>query len=240
MLMWIVTDVAPYRDGPAGVHGVLPQARTALAELAALAGLDARPLDSVAELDATAVQEGGVLALFTIGETRFTGEQRAAIAGTWMAGKLAVLGVHAATDACHAWDEYGTILGARFDGHPWTQPIDLEVADPTHPATSHLAGTWPWHDEVYMFKDLRPDARILLRAGSNQLDLSVPGARQPAWGFPMAWCLEDGGRTFYTSLGHFPSAWENPVYLRHLAGGLGWLLSGTSPTIVPEPPGHAT
>ncbi len=30
-------------------------------------------------------------------------------------------------------------------------------------------------------------------------------------------------RSFYTALGHFPLAWELPVYLRHLAGGLAWL-----------------
>ncbi len=37
--MLIVTQVAPYVDGPAGVHGVLTQASTGLVELAGLAGL---------------------------------------------------------------------------------------------------------------------------------------------------------------------------------------------------------
>ena len=32
------------------------------------------------------------------------------------------------------------------------------------------------------------------------------------------------GRVFYTSLGHFPGAWETPAYLRHLQGGLAWVL----------------
>jgi type 1 glutamine amidotransferase len=34
---------------------------------------------------------------------------------------------------------------------------------------------------------------------------------------------------FSTSLGHFPSAWESPPYLRHLAGGLAWALGRTAP-----------
>ena len=38
--LFIVTQVAPYGDGPAGVHGVLPQAAVALAELGAMAGLE--------------------------------------------------------------------------------------------------------------------------------------------------------------------------------------------------------
>ncbi len=98
------------------------------------------------------------------------------------------------------------------------------MVDPGHPATAHLGARWPWHDEVYLFRDLRPDARVLLRLADDQVDLAAPGGRLPDCGFPLAWCIEDGpARSFYTALGHFPLAWELPVYLRHLAGGLAWL-----------------
>ena len=85
--------------------------------------------------------------------------------------------------------------------------------------------TWHWHDEVYQFRDLRPDAQVLLRVRDGELDLDAPGARPPSFGYPLAWCFAEGdGRVFSTSLGHFPSAWESPDYLRHLAGGLAWAL----------------
>ena len=59
----------------------------------------------------------------------------------------------------------------------------------------------------------------------DQLDMSVCGARRPSIGFPLAWCFTEGkGRVFYTALGHFPAAWETPAYLRHLQGGLAWVL----------------
>ncbi|MDQ1381851.1 MAG: uncharacterized protein QOJ71_2570, partial [Actinomycetota bacterium] len=46
-----------------------------------------------------------------------------------------------------------------------------------------------------------------------------------SFGYPLSWCFAEGdGRVFSSSLGHFPSAWESPAYLRHLAGGLGWAL----------------
>ena len=132
--------------------------------------------------------------------------------------------MHSATDASHTWPEYGDIIGARFDGHPWTQDFAIDVVDPAHPATAHLGEQWDWRDEVYLFRDLRPDAHVLLRLGEDQVDLSAPGGRVPDCGFPLAWSIEDGpARTFYTALGHFPLAWELPVYLRHLAGGLAWL-----------------
>jgi uncharacterized protein len=222
--MLIVTQVSPYVDGPAGVHGTLPQAVTALCELADLAGLTPVPVSDVRAVSPDLLAAAGVLALFTIGETPWSPEQKEAAFASWRSGNLRVLGIHSATDASHTWPEYGTFVGARFDGHPWTQDFAIDVVDPGHPATAHLGARWPWHDEVYLFRDLRPDARVLLRLADDQVDLAAPGGRVPDCGFPLAWCIEDGpARSFYTALGHFPLAWELPVYLRHLAGGLAWL-----------------
>ena len=73
----------------------------------------------------------------------------------------------------------------------------MEVVEPAHPATAHLGDTWQWHDEIYLFRSLRPDARVLLRLADGQVDLSVPGGRVPDCGFPLAWCHgeEKGARS---------------------------------------------
>jgi type 1 glutamine amidotransferase len=224
--MLIVTQVAPYVDGPAGVHGVLGQATTGLVELAELSGLSPVVVDDVRDLAPDQMASARVLALFTIGETPFSAGQRSEAFGAWRTGDLRVLGVHSATDACHTWPDYGLVLGARFDGHPWTQDFTIDVVDRDHPATAHLGDRWQWHDEVYLFRALRPDARVLLRLAEDQVDLSAPGGRVPECGFPLAWCVqESAARSFYSALGHFPGAWETPAYLRHLSGGLAWLLS---------------
>ncbi len=220
-----VTQVAPYQRGPAGVHGVLGQAAVALAELGAMAGLEPRVVYDVGGIDPEELTAGGVLALFTIGETPWSTRQRAAIFEALSGGRLAVLGIHSATDACRDWPDYGRILGGRFDGHPWTVNFTVEVTALSHPATAHMGDSFAWHDEVYLFSDLRPDAAVLLRVAEGQLDMTVPGAKRPSHGFPLCWCFEEGrGRVFYTSLGHFSGAWETPAYLEHLAGGLRWLL----------------
>jgi type 1 glutamine amidotransferase len=221
-----VTQVAPYRDGPAGVHGVLDQAEIGVGQIAELNGLRARRVDDVRTLDAAALRDARALALFTIGETPWDGAQRTSILDGLRRGALAVVAIHSATDSCYGWPEYGEIVGARFDGHPWTQSFSAVVTDPTHPACAHLGDRWDWHDEVYQFRDLRPDAHILLRVPDAQLDLDTPGARRPSFGYPVAWCFREGaGRVFSTALGHFPGAWESPAYLRHLAGGLAWALA---------------
>lgn len=222
--MLIVTQVAPYVDGPAGVHGVLGQAATGLSELASMTGLSPTVVTDVADVSPDRLAAARVLALFTIGETPWSAAQRVAVQQAWQEGGLRLLGVHSATDANHGWAEYGSMLGARFDGHPWTQDFAIRVVDADHPATAHLGARWQWRDEVYLFAGLRPDARVLLRLAEDQVDLSAPGGRVPECGFPLAWSVEeDDARTFYSALGHFPGAWETPAYLQHLAGGLAWL-----------------
>ncbi len=220
-----VTQVAPYHDGPAGVHGVLDQAAIGVAQVAELHGLRPERIADVRELPVDAIRGARALALFTIGETPWSIEQRHAIVEQVRAGRLAVCAIHSATDSCYGWPEYGALVGARFDGHPWTQTFVADVLEPTHPACAHLGADWRWHDEVYQFRELRPDAQVLLRVRAGELDATAAGARSPAFGYPLAWCFSEGkGRAFSTSLGHFPAAWESPTYLRHLAGGLGWAL----------------
>jgi type 1 glutamine amidotransferase len=224
-----VTQVAPYRDGPAGAHSVLEQSATAMAELADAAGLRYERCTDVRTLDGDALSRAAVVGLFTIGETPWSAAQRSSLLDRLRAGQLAVVAVHSATDSCYGWDDYGRMVGARFNGHPWTQSFTLDVLESDHPALRHLGATWRWHDEVYQFRDLRSDARVLLRVPDSELDLTVPGAQRPEFGFPLSWCFTEGsGRVFSTTLGHFPGACESVDYLRHLAGGLAWAMgSGT-------------
>jgi len=171
-----------------------------------------------------------VVALFTIGETPWSPAQRSLFLEGVRSGRTSVVAVHSATDSCHGWDDYGLLVGGRFAGHPWTCSFTVDVLEPTHPAVAHFGATLLWHDELYLFRDLRPDARILLAARPDGLEpeehpegvaRSTGTGRET--GYPLSWCFTEGaGRVFSTSLGHFAHAWENPSYLRHLAGGLDW------------------
>jgi type 1 glutamine amidotransferase len=42
---------------------------------------------------------------------------------------------------------------------------------------------------------------------------------------PLAWYMEvEGGREFYTALGHKKEDYENPILYRHILGGLLWAM----------------
>ena len=118
-----------------------------------------------------------------------------------------MLGVHSATDASHTWPEYGAVLGARFDGHPWTQDFAIDVVDRDHPATAHLGARVGVARRGLPLP--RPASRRPGAAAPGRRTRSTcprPGGRVPDCGFPLAWCIEDGaGRTFYSALGHFPA-----------------------------------
>ena len=227
-----VTEVAPYeRDrvegAPrlAGVHRVLGQSAAALAEMADVVGLRFLHSNDVRGLPTGTLDRCRVLALFTIGETPWSQAQRRQILSRVRVGDTHVMAIHSATDSCLSWKEFGPLVGARFDGHPWTQQLTIDLADTDHAATRDLPSPWLLEDEIYLFRDLRPDAHVLLRLRPDGLDMSRPGARVPEVGFPLAWSFSEGsGRVFYTALGHFPEAYENVIYLGHLYGGLSWLL----------------
>jgi type 1 glutamine amidotransferase len=198
---------------------------TAVSQLAESAGLEFVHAADVRNLPDQTLADATVVALFTIGETPWSATQRASLLNGVRSGRTGIVAIHAATDSCYGWDEYVSLVGARFNGHPWTQDISLDVRDPAHPAVAHLGAMWAWHDEVYQFRDLRADARVLLSVDASQLDLSRPGVVVQPFGLPLSWCFEEGaGRVFSTSLGHFPAAWETPAFLRHVDGGLRWAL----------------
>ena len=66
---------------------------------------------------------------------------------------------------------------------------------------------------------------MLLRIPADRLDLVAHDVTEPAFGFPLSWCADEGrGRVFTTALGHFPACWESNAFLAHVAGGLTWAL----------------
>lgn len=126
------------------------------------------------------------------------------------------VGVHAATDTEYDWQWYGNLVGAYFDSHPAQQEAVIDVQDTTNIATNFLPRRWKRLDEWYNFKWISPNLHVLLTIDEN----SYKGGKNAGF-HPMAWYHNyDGGRAFYTELGHTDESYSDPLYLRHLLGGI--------------------
>lgn len=128
------------------------------------------------------------------------------------------MGIHAATDCEYDWQWYGNLSGAYFGGHPAQQTATLHIVDPNNISTKHLPDPWVRKDEWYSFKWMAKDLHVLITIDEKSYDL---GKIKPMGNHPMAWYHEyDGGRAFYTELGHVEESYTDPLYLRHILGGI--------------------
>ncbi len=126
------------------------------------------------------------------------------------------VGIHAASDTEYGWPWYGKLVGAYFLSHPKVQHADIHVIDKSHLSTEHLPDVWNRRDEWYDFKDLNHEVKLLMRLDEQ----SYQGGKMGEY-HPIAWYHEyDGGRVFYTALGHTKEAFDEPEFLQHIVGGI--------------------
>ncbi|MEC3905676.1 ThuA domain-containing protein [Tamlana sp. 2201CG12-4] len=134
------------------------------------------------------------------------------------------VGIHAATDTEYEWPWYNKLVGAYFKGHPKVQEAKLNVIDKNHPATEVLDSIWIKTDEWYNFKNINPDINVLI-----ELDETSYKGGKNGKNHPIAWYHDyDGGRAFYTGLGHTKETFENPEFLVHLLGGIRYAIGENS------------
>lgn len=133
------------------------------------------------------------------------------------------VGIHAASDTEYDWPWYGKMVGGYFESHPEVQSADIHVHDHTHPATAHLPEIWRHKDEWYDFKDLNKEVNILMTIDEE----SYKGGKMGSF-HPVSWYhAYDGGRAFYTALGHTKASYDDADFLQHLAGGIAYALGKT-------------
>ena len=127
------------------------------------------------------------------------------------------VGVHSAADTEYDWPWYGELMGAYFQGHPPIQEATIQFEDRNHPATANLPDRWTVRDEWYNYRaNPRGDVHVLAT-----LDEQTFNGGNMDFDHPIAWAHEyDGGRAFYTGLGHVEAVYDTSVMQEHLLGGI--------------------
>ncbi|MBN1819762.1 MAG: ThuA domain-containing protein [Prolixibacteraceae bacterium] len=136
--------------------------------------------------------------------------------------------LHSANATERQWSWYWALVGGKFIRHAPYQKFDVVVIDKDHPSTSPLPQRWTIEDECYYSFQLNPDIHILLAADMTTVE-DEGKAEYPdeTFGerFPLCWCHNfEGGRQWYSAIGHNPEFYEDELFRAHIRGGILWIL----------------
>lgn len=159
----------------------------------------------------------------------------------YVEGGGSLMGIHGAGDDSHHWDWYEHhLLGAKFSHHPINpqfQQADLLLDPQKDSLFSGLPQKWSHTDEWYVFFEnprqkgfniiytingeaINPNGNILFVTSKNF------GMGKD---HPVAWYKQTGkGKTFYTSIGHNETAWQNENVVQLLETALRWTNNRTN------------
>jgi type 1 glutamine amidotransferase len=127
------------------------------------------------------------------------------------------VGIHAASDSGYNWAWYGQLVGTYFRQHPAQQNALIKVEDANHPSTQGLPAQYTKFDEWYDFRDNpRPNVHVLTTLDESTYSGGTMGADHPN-----TWCHNfDGGRAWYTGMGHTTESFSEANFLHLLLGGI--------------------
>lgn len=200
-------------------HSSIAPAKNAVLKLASENGFiaDTTEMDSVFT-DAILNKYSAVVFINTTGDV-LNHRQEIALERFIQAGG-GFAGIHAASDTEYDWGWYGELVGGYFNGHPEIQNAKLRVHNKDHSATSHLDTVWLKKDEWYNFRNLDSSNKVLITIDETSYDGGTNGTYHP-----MSWYKEyDGGRSFYTALGHTDESYTDSVFLKHILGGINYAI----------------
>lgn len=142
------------------------------------------------------------------------------------------VGIHSASDTEYDWDWYTKMVGRMFHIHPTIQTAKLNIIDPTFPGLQGFANNKLWTDEWYEFGPEKISGlNYVLAVDETSYNPKVQWGPKKGEGMgklhPVSWYHNyDGGRSFYTALGHLPTIYSDPVFLNHLYAGIFWAATG--------------
>jgi cytochrome c len=134
------------------------------------------------------------------------------------------LGIHAAADTEYDWWWYGKLVGAYFLSHPEQQEAKFIKVAPFGNGME-LPAEWVRWDELYNYKKISPDINVLYKLDETSYKGGANGDNHP-----IAWYHDfDGGRSFYTGMGHTDESFADPLYLDHVYQGLVYAMGKSKP-----------
>jgi uncharacterized protein len=138
------------------------------------------------------------------------------------------VGIHSASDTEYDWPWYNKLVGRMFHIHPVVQTAKLKIVDATFPGLEGFANDKLWTDEQYEFGEEKvTDLKYILAVDEASYNPKAQWGDRIGNGMgkfhPLAWYHNfDGGRSFYTALGHLSTIYSDKAFLNHVYAGILW------------------
>jgi len=171
-----------------------------------------------------------VIFLNTTGDIFDTAQQK--VMERFIQSGKGFVGIHSASDTEYDWDWYTKLVGRMFHIHPTIQSAKVNILDAEFPGLQGFTGNKWWTDEWYEFGPEKvSDLHYILGIDETSYNPKVQWGEKKGLGMgkvhPVAWYHNyDGGRSFYTALGHIPVIFSDPIFLQHLNAGIFWAATG--------------
>lgn len=144
------------------------------------------------------------------------------------------VGIHGASDTEYQWEWYTKLVGRMFYIHPTVQTAIVQVEDYHFPGMERFPKRFLATDEWYEFQpEVVPGLHYLLTVDERTYQTHVvwdnPAKEGKGMGafHPIAWYHEfDGGRSFYTAMGHLAAKYSDEAFMNHIYGGIYWAATG--------------
>ncbi|MCK4921692.1 MAG: ThuA domain-containing protein [Bacteroidales bacterium] len=216
------------RNGEGYVHDNIDASVEALVEICETMSVSAIISDDPDVFESKKLKKFDAVIFTNTNNEAFVNEKQREIFQEYIRSGKGFVGIHSACGSERDWPWFWSMLGGKFVRHPKFQEFDIKVIDPGHLSTKDLELTWKWEDECYYIDHLNPAINVLLAADLTTITDDkrnvYPGT---VFGdlFPLAWYHEfEGGKVWYSALGHKIEHYKDIDFRNHLKGGIQWVL----------------
>ncbi len=142
------------------------------------------------------------------------------------------VGIHSASDTEYDWEWYTKLVGRSFKIHPTIQSAKLKFTENKFPGLTDFKEDSYWTEEWYDFGPEKISGlQYILTVDESTYNPKVQWGEKKSDGMgamhPIAWYHEfDGGRAFYTALGHMPADYTDRAFLNHVYAGILYAAKG--------------
>lgn len=216
------------KNGEGFVHDNIAESVKALKEICDELGVSYKVSDDPAIFNAEFAGKFDAVIFSNTNNEAFNSQEQRNIFQKFIQNGGGFVGIHSACGSERDWPWFWAMVGGKFLRHPPFQPFDIKVINKNHQSTEFLPDVWKWQDECYYMNQLNPDINVLLAADLTTInDPDMENYPGETFGnlFPLAWYHEyDGGREFFTALGHDQKHYKDETFRRHLSEGIQWAL----------------